>query len=225
MSAYYGPDETWPRHQKPYWNEALSAARTAGWTLKYIDAPHRFGDLFCPGGEDGVRCSFTVDKTAKGGETKSREALKLIRGCGHGSVIQGSKVRARQAECQRLLDHANRLIDIAATGLAAAEAQQAAWAELERIQTQLESAEANLAEVLREEENAALQAIYDTDNAPVPSDIADALDDVLVVVANGESAATALKVRKPQLAKPFLDRARQARTRIAGLRVRLEALL
>jgi hypothetical protein len=203
----------------------LSAARAAGWTLRYIDAPHRFGDVFCPGGEDGVRCSFMVDKTAKGGETKSREALKLIRGCGHGSVIQGSKARTRQEECLRLLDHADRLIDIAATGLAAAEAQQAAWAELERIQTQLESAEANLAEVLREEEDTALQAVYDTDDAPTPSDIADTLDDALIVVANGESAATALKVRKPRLAKPFLDRVQQARTRVAELRVRLENLL
>jgi hypothetical protein len=66
MSAQrYGPDETWPTHQKPYWNKILAVACQAGWTLNYIDAPHRFGVASCPAGEH----TFSVDKTASGGET------------------------------------------------------------------------------------------------------------------------------------------------------------
>lgn len=145
----YGPGETWPRHQMPYWNVTLAEARAAAWTLHYLDAPHCFGTVFCPGGDDGMRHSFKVDKTARGGESMSREARKLIRRCQHGSSTTGSRVRARQEECRRLLDEAEQLISIADDGLTMAEARAAAWADLERLETQLETAAANVAETLR----------------------------------------------------------------------------
>ena len=69
----------------------------------------------------------------------------------------------------------------------------------------------------------AWQAVYDSDHARDSDSISEALNDALAVVADGESVATALKVRKPHLAGPFLDRVREARDRIAGLRIRLEA--
>lgn len=224
MSVQYGPDETWPRHQRPFWNEALDEARSAGWTLKYVDAPHKFGVVSCPGGEDGARHTFMVDKTATGGETKSREARKTVRNCQHGATASGSKVHARQAECQRLLDEAERLIDLADTRLTLAEAKQAAWAELERIETQLETAAANLAEILWEEQEQAWQAAMDFDDAPAPDAIAENLDDAIAAVAGSEKVATALKVRRPRLAQPFLDRAHAAKTRIDELTARLMAL-
>jgi hypothetical protein len=62
----YGPDDTWPTHDKKHWHEPLAAARRAGWTLTYVNAPHRFGVVNCPANEH----SFVVDKTAKGSETK-----------------------------------------------------------------------------------------------------------------------------------------------------------
>lgn len=220
----YGPDATWPRHQMPYWNEALDEARAAAWTLHYLDAPHRFGDVFCPGGDDGMRHSFRVDKTARGGESMSREARKLIRRCQHGSSTIGSKVRTRQEECRRLLDEAEQLISIADDGLTMAEARAAAWADLERLETQLETAAANVAEVLRTEQEAAWQAASDADDAPDPDTIAETLDDAATAVASAESAATPLNVRKPRLAKPLLDRAQDALARIAELRNRLKAL-
>ncbi len=220
----YAPDETWPRHQKPYWNEVLSDARAAGWTLNYIDAPHRFGEVSCPGGDDGNRHSFSVDKTARGGETISREARKLIRSCRHGLTTNGAKVRDRQAECERLLSEAERLVQAADAGLTSAEGREALWGEIERIERQLETAVANLAEIL-EEEGAVLLAAVDAEEVPDSESISAALDDAMTAVANSESVATALKVRKPRLAKPYLDRARRARIGIQELRLRLAALL
>jgi hypothetical protein len=224
MSTHYGPADSWPRHQKPWWSEALAEAHAAGWTLNYIDAPHTFGVVSCPSEDDDTRHSFMIDKTARGGETKSKEARKLVRACQHASTVMGSKVRLRQEECERLLDEAERLISIADTGLTTAEARAAAWADLERIETQLETAEANLAEILRGELEEALRAADDADDAPEPDAIAATLDDAATAVTRIESVATALKVRKPKLAQPLLNRAQAARVRIADLRDRLAAL-
>jgi hypothetical protein len=221
MKPRYGPDETWPKHQKPYWSKVLGEAKTAGWTLKYDDAPHKFGDVFCPGGQDGASCSFMVDKTARGGEAKSREAL--IRNCRHGSVVQGSKVLLRHEECRRLLDHADRLIADAAKGLDAAESRLAALADLDRLQILLETAEANLIEILQDNLDEALQGVYATDEAPAPDEVSDALDEAAEAVDRGESVA--LKVRRPHLAKPLLTRVQTAQTRIFELRARLEELM
>jgi hypothetical protein len=138
--------------------------------------------------------------------------------------VTGSKVRVRQEECERLLHEADRLISIADAGLTSAEAQAAAWADLERIEAQLETAEANLAEVLRRELEEALQAADDADDAPEPDTIAATLDDAATAVTRSESVATVLKMRKPKLAQPLLNRAQAARVRIADLRDRLGAL-
>lgn len=224
MTRRYGPNDTWPRHQKSYWNEALDEARAAEWTLNYVDAPHRFGVVSCPGGSDGNRHSFKVDKTAVGGETKSKEARKLIRTCQHSPATTGSRVRARQEECARLLGEAERLISMADEGLTVAEARAAAWADLERIETQLETAAASLVEILRHEEEEAWRAVDDTEDAPTLDSISATLGDAMTAVADSESVAAALKVRKPRLAKPFIDRAHQARTQIAELRERLAVL-
>jgi hypothetical protein len=224
MSKQYGPSDTWPRHQKPYWNEVLHEARAAHWTLNYIDAPHRFGVVFCPGGSDGNQHSFKVDKTARGGETKSRQARKLIRICQHGPTTMGSMVQARKEECERLLGEAERLISVADAGLSLAEAQAAAWADLERIQTQLETAAANVAEILRHEQEEAWQAAFDADDAPAPGSISATLDDAMTAVTDSESVAARLEVSRPHLAKPLIGRAREARAHIAELRRRLATL-
>jgi len=221
----YGPDETWPRHQMPFWNEALDEARAAAWVLEYIDAPHWFGTVICPGGDDGAQHSFKVDKTARGSEHMSREARKLIRKCQHGSLKAGSKVLARKEECQRLLDEAERLISVAESGLSTAEAQEAAWADLERLEIQLETAEANMAEIFRTEQDAAWQAVDFAEGVPDLDAIGVNLEDAEEAVTTSELVATKLKVRRPHLAKPFLDRAQDARGQIATLRRRLTALL
>lgn len=76
---------------------------------------------------------------------------------------------------------------------------------------------------MREEQEEAWQAAEDTD-APEPDAIAATLDDATTVVTMSESVATALKMRKPKLARPLLNRAQAARVRIADLWDRLRAL-
>lgn len=225
MITDYGPGDTWPLHQNAHWNEALRAARRAGWTLRHLGASHRFGDAFCPGDEDGSRCTFRIDMTARDSEVHSREALKDIRLCPHGTATPGSKVKVRQQECQRLLDRADCLIEDADSALARAEARQVALAELERVQMQLEVAAENLAEILRDDEDEALQRVYDTDDAPTPDEISEIIDDARDAVASGEAVATLLRTSRPRLAKPFLDHAKEAHSRLNELRVRLTTLM
>ena len=223
MSAvHYGPGETWPQHQKSYWNDALAEARAAGWTLTYLNAPHRFGIVSCPGGDDGNVHSFEVDKTARGGEWFSKLARKDIRTCQHGSTTVGSKFSGRQDKCSRLLDEAERLVSEAEPGLRLAELRAAAWADLDRLEIQLATAAANVAEVLLAEEEA-WRTIMDTDDAPAPHAISATLDNAMAAVLRGESVA--LKVRKPRLAESLLERAHEIRDHIAQLRERLAPLL
>jgi hypothetical protein len=157
----YGPGDTWPSHQMPYWNKALGEARGAGWTLTHIDAPHLFGTVSCPAGEH----TFSVDKTAQGGETKSKEAIKKIRWCQHGTGRGGSRVQERKEECIRLLGVADQLIAQAAEGLALAEAKQTAQENLDRLEVLLQTATSNVEMVLADQE-AALQAAIEVDDAP-----------------------------------------------------------
>ena len=212
----FGPDDTWPSHQKsPHWNKPLGEARRAGWTLTFINAPHRFGVVSCPSGEH----TFDVDQTATGGETKSKEATKKIRWCRHGTGQGGSKVRARQEECTHLLEVADELIAAAAEGLTMAEVKQAAEEELDRLELQLQTANSNVDEV-----DAALQAAMDADDAPEPEAVSALLDDADATVARGEAVAKALRVGRPNLATPLLERAQGARMRIGQLSSRLTVL-
>ena len=221
MSAQrYGPEDTWPRHQKPFWNTALTQARQAGWTLVYLDAPHHFGTVICPGGA----CTFEVDKTARGGEFHAKEAGKKIRNCLHGATQPGSKVRTRQEEATRLLDHAERLITNATEWLSQAEQRQIAQDDLDRLEDRLRTAELTIDDALREEQEAALQAALQAESAPKLDDISATLTDAKAAVHRGEAAAKALEARRPALAKALLDRARDARARITELRKRLKAL-
>lgn len=218
MSATeYGPDETWPSHQKPFWSEALAEARQAGWTLTFINAPHNFGVVRCPEGEH----TFDVDKTARGGETKSREAIKKIRWCPHGTGHSGSKVRARQEECIRLLDVADELIATAEQGLAIAEAKASAQEDLARLELQLQTATSNVSQA---EQEAALQAAIELDDAPEPGVLSATLDEAAATVGYSESTAKALSPARPALAVSLLERVAGTHTRINELRTRLAAL-
>lgn len=216
MKERFGPDETWPQHQKPYWRSVLAEAREAGWTLTHVNAPHTFGVVTCPAGEH----TFMVDGTARGGETKSREARKIIRSrCRHGSVRDGGKVRERQEECCRLLDTAEQLIANADTDLTAAEDKQQAWDELELLEIQVESASVTIQQV-----QAAWETVYESDGAPEPELISGHLDEAELTVGRGESVAEVLGARHPALARPLLDRVGVAVGRIAELRDRLASL-
>jgi hypothetical protein len=217
MSAVeYGPDDTWPSHDKKHWHEPLAAARRAGWTLIYINAPHRFGEVHCPAKEH----SFMVDKTAKGSETKAKEALKRISWCGHAA----GGVRDQQSASQRLLDTADRLTTEVEEGLVTAEAKQDVQEILERLEIQLDTAASNVEEILLVEQEAALEAAVEVDDAPDPPVLAGQLDEATDAVAGSESLAKSVRTGHPGVAKPLLDRARTLRARIGELRRRVAAL-
>lgn len=176
--------------------------------------------MSCPGGEH----PFDVDQTATGGETKSKEAIKQVRWCQHGTGQGGSKVRARQQACTQLLDVAEELIASVEEGLTIAEAKQGAQEDLDRLELRLQTAISNIKEVLLAEQDAALQAAMDVDHAPGPEALSVVLDDATAKVKHSESAAKALRVGHPTLATPHLKRAGEARVRIGELGSRLTGL-
>lgn len=216
MVARYGPDNTWPRHQKPYWKRVMAEARLAGWTLEYLDAPHAFGTVSCPSGEH----TFMVDKTARGGESASVLARKLVRRCTHRPAADAA-TRARQEECARLLDEAGQLIASADTGLAMAETHQDAWDDLERLEIQLRTASETTAKVLRTELHAAWSSAIASDEAPSVSEIASTLDDATSAMARGKSEAASLKLTElVSRARGYLRQVDMLRRRLAALRER-----
>jgi len=216
-ATVYGPDETWPEHQKPFWNVALKQAREAGWT--FTTGGHWFGVVSCPAGEH----TFNVDKTARGGETKAKEVPKQLRSCQHGTpATLGSKVAARRAECERLLLRAEDLISAAARDLWRAEQRQAAFTEFDRLRIVLDTADATADEVLAAEQEQALERAADLEDAPGAADIARTLGDA--DVAAGEARDVAAKIRRQGIAVPLRTRAQAARSRVSELRERLERL-
>jgi len=184
--------------------------------LIYVNAPHRFGVVYCPAKEH----SFTVDKTAKGSETKAREALKRISWCDH----PAGRVRTQRDESQRLLDTAGRLTAEVEEGLVAAEAKQDAQEALDRLEIQLDTAASNVEEVLLAEQEAALEAAVAVDDAPDPPVLAGKLNEATEAVVSSESLAKSVRTGHPGVAEPLLDQARTLRARIGELRSRVAAL-
>lgn len=211
----YGPGDTWPSHDKKHWHDPLAAARAAGWTLTYLDAPHCFGVVRCPAGEH----SFSVDKTAKGSETMAKEALKRISWCDH----PAGRVRTERDESQRLLDMAARLTTEVAAGLVAAEAKRDANEVLDRLAIQLETAALNVEEVLAAQD-AALEAAVAVDDAPDPPALIDKLNEATEAVTGGESRAKSVRSGYPGIARPLVNQATTLRARIGELRSRVAAL-
>jgi hypothetical protein len=210
----YGREERWPTHQRAYWHAPLDSARAAGWTLKHLDAPHRFGVVYCPSEE----CSFDVDKTARNAETKAKEASKKIWNCPHGSEL-ASDAEVRRERCRRLLGSAVHLADLAEAEMDAVATYQAVVAEVELL---LASAETTLDEVFREQQDDLLERIDGLDRPPSASVIAGHIDEAEQVT---EQAVQLLPRRSRATAVTSLyEQATQIRTRIAGLRRRLEAL-
>jgi hypothetical protein len=213
----YGPDETWPAHDKKYWHEPLAEAHRAGWTLTYIDAPHRFGVVSCPSGQH----TFEVDKTATGAETKAREARKRIRACGHPPK---GPVRNLQGRSVEQLNVAEQLTTDAEHGLARAETRQDAQEALDRLEVQLDTAACTVEDVLLAEQELALEAAIEVDDAPDPPALVEELNQATAAVDRSESAAKSVKETHPGVAKPLLERAKSLRGRIGESRSRLAAL-
>lgn len=221
--ARYGPEDTWPKHDKPFWNDALAVAREAGWSLVWLDAPHWWGRVECPTGEH----TGLVDKTARGGETKANELKKDVRGCPHGTGGTGSKVRERESRCRDLLDQAEGLLDRAAEALLRVEGREEAFdqlALLEAAQADVADAAASVEELLgsrsfAEAIDAAWERAATYDDAPPPAAIADDLDTAEAVAV--EAHTMAAKIKRSGLSDPLRKRAEEAKARVTSLRARL----
>jgi hypothetical protein len=213
----YGPDDMWPSHEKGYWRQTLVEARRAGWTLTYIGAPHRYGTVSCPAGEH----TFMVGMTGTGAETKAKEASRRIRRCGHPPE---GPVREQWEKSSEQLDVAERLTADAECGLAMAEAKQNAQEVLERLEAQLDTAASTVEEVLLGEQEQALKAAIEVDDAPDPPALLEKLNEAADAVARGESAAKSVKGERPVVVEPLLAKAKSLRDRIGKSRSRLAAL-
>jgi|SRR5215475_3330475 len=212
----YGPSMTWPGHQKPHWRRALRQAREAGWTLKHLGAPHRFGVVVCPAGEH----TFDVDCTARGSETKALEVPKLLRRCEHGEpTATGPRVAERLERAWRLLDRAEQLISIALEDLERVEARHAALAELDRVELLLAAADATVDEVLAAAQEEALERAAELADAPGAGVIAETLDRAEAAV--NEATVVVRQIRRARPAGELRIRAETAKVRIDMLRVRL----
>jgi hypothetical protein len=214
----YGPDDTWPEHQDKFWRESLSKARRAGWTLNYINAPHRFGVVSCPAGEH----TFAVGKTPKGSETRSKEAEKKVIWCEHPPP---GPLQDRRDQAGELLDVAEQITCEVAEGLDKAVRRLDAYKLVERLEIQLKTAAASVSDVLRAEQEAALEAAIEADDADSePPVLEGRLDTASTSVARSESIAKPMKAGHPGIVRPLLQRARELRDRIGALRSRLEIL-
>jgi hypothetical protein len=212
----YGPGMTWPGHQKPHWRRALRQAREAGWTLKHLGAPHRFGVVVCPAGEH----TFDVDSTARGAETKALAVPKLLRRCQHGGpTTTGSRVAERLERARRLLDRAEQLIGIAMEDLERVEAQHAALAELDRVELLLAAADKAVDEVLAAAQEEALERAAELEDAPGAGVIAQTLDRAEATA--DEAAVVVRQIRRSRPAGELKTQAETTKARIGVLRVRL----
>jgi hypothetical protein len=88
----------------------------------------------------------------------------------------------------------------------------------------LDTAAANVEEILLAEQEAALEAAVDVDDAPDPPVLAGKLSEATAAVAGSESIAKSVRSGHPGVARPLLDRASSLRTCIGELRDRLTAL-
>jgi hypothetical protein len=194
----------------------LKLAHDAGWSL--TTGGHGFGRLSCPAGEHTI----SVDGTAKGGETKAKEVPKRLRQCQHGSASAATKVPARMAECELLLARTDELIAAAKADLWRAEEQQHALAELDRLSLILDTADANLEEVLAAAQDEALERAVELEGAPSQDAIGSVIDEAARVVDKADEVAG--KIRRTGIAGPLKARANTAKAQIAGLRMRLATL-
>lgn len=228
----YGPDEAWPTKKLPsHFRKPMEQAQAAGWSLHHHGADHWFGTLVCPAGEGDPHVhTFKVDATARGSEFHAVEASKTVtKKCQHGTLASGSRVKDRQAECERLLGRAERLMGRVVDGLDQIERYHDAVELLGQLDMQLEAAEATVQEALAAdqeyEEEDALQAAYDAERAPPVGELDRDLTAAEDAVAESNNVAAKLKLSRETLARPLLQRGAVCLGRISELRARLDELV
>ena len=227
----YGPDEPWPTKKLPsHFRKPLEQAQAAGWSLHHHGAAHLFGTLVCPAGEcDPHVHTFKIDGTASGSTFWAMEASKTVtKKCQHGVGTSGSKVKDRQAECERLLAGAEKLLVRVSDGLDRVERSREAIAVLDQLDMQLEAADATVQEALaadqEQAQEEALQAAYDAEGAPEIEDLDRELSAAEDAVAESNDVAAKLRRSRETLARPLFERGSACLDRISELRIRLDGL-
>ncbi len=108
---WYGPDESWPQHDLPWWADALEVARGAGWHLITFSG-HTWGKVVCSREVDDPH-QKVIFSTGRASENVARDLPKLVRRCKH--PRKGDSDRLAQAG--QLLDGAALLLDAAESRL------------------------------------------------------------------------------------------------------------
>lgn len=143
---WYGPDDTWPRHGRDYFREALRYARNARWWLGKFD-DHSFGRAVCDRDlPSDSRCEFLIFSSGSGSESAARELKKLVDHCPHRSS-SGSRRLTAVEEAKNLLDEADLLIGAAERCVVADNMQDAAGELLELAAAATETAQEALSTV------------------------------------------------------------------------------
>jgi len=140
---WYGPDDRWPAHPKPWWRDALAEARSARWHLQTF-SDHGWGKVVCSRAIDGP-CEKVIFSTGRSGESHARDLAWLVMRCKHPRDDQLSALGQRLAEARRLLDGAIQLLDAAESWLAADDDAAAVEDLLDMAQNTMNAAEGLLA--------------------------------------------------------------------------------
>lgn len=214
----YGPNELWPAHDLPRWQETLKIARAHGWTLRKFDG-HWFGMLACPTGTH----TKPVDCTARNSEIKAKEARKAVEKtcqCDRGTPASATagkidEATSRLGSAERLLSHAAAVLD----DLQARADVEDQLDEVSHAEGLIGAAALNLAEL----QDAALAAALALDEAPAPEG-----DPYVLMHQAGSEIASAQELagqlRRPQQRQPLVDRAAAAMSHLAELKGRLQRL-
>jgi len=222
---WYGPDETWPVHGGPGWDETLDMARSAGWHLLTYSG-HAWGQICCSREieEPHQRVIFS---TGRGSESVALSTRNLISRCRH----------PRDSGFDREpLNRAASLLQGAQTLVSAAFACLSSTEKTHRVEQLLEMAEMTVSEADGFlEEAVALDSAAKNDlvegyklaaEAGVDPGIPPAVDELAATAAAHVDDADAELARVPLTAErdALLQRSAALRQEIAELQQRIRAL-
>lgn len=221
QEGWYGADDEWPRHPKPWFRSALEKARQAGWLYRK-NSSHTHGTLYCRDPAIGQCCKYTVFSTGRAGETAAKGVERLIRRCQHDLEKHRpalANAEGQMVKVERLIRAAEALFDKARHE----QASTAAWARagelVDLAGTSVHEVDALLAHALEEEAEAqaADQDATETlapfpDHAPHPPDLLDAAEKITDDVDTSLGAI------------PIKDQVTSLRLRVSDARERLRLL-
>jgi hypothetical protein len=225
QEGWYGADEEWPRHPKPWFRNALEKARRAGWLYRK-NSSHSHGTLYCRDPAIGPCCKYPVFSTGRAGENAAREVERLISRCQHDLEKRRSALvnaEGQMVKAEKLIRAAEALVDRAHHEQASAAAWARAVELVDLAGTSVHEVDAMLAHAVQEEAEAraADQDAAETlapfpDHPPHPPDLVDAAEKITDDVKTSLGAIPA----NDQVASLRL-RVSDARRRLRLLRARL----